>query len=265
MNDLSLLVDYKMRDFKEVITLDKNARGCWCLDPLKGCSNKLNKYNSMLGFELQGNRGCYGICYANRIASGYGYDFSKIVKRNFIDDNHFNKIAGQLKDIPFVRLGVSCDPSDNWDHTIEIIEKIRPYIKNIVVITKHLTELTDIQCEKLKGVCVNTSIAALDSQYDIDKRLFWYHKLKDYCNSVLRVCTADFNDAVLEEKQNTLLKNENVIDNILRFPESHELVQNGIINVKRYKFLDKECFASKHEENIYFGDCDNCPDMCGIK
>lgn len=253
-----------MRDFQEVITFDKNARGCWGLDPLKGCSNKQNKYTSMLGFEIQGSRGCYGICYANRIATGYGYDFGKIVKRDFIDDNHFKEIAEKLKQVPFVRLGISCDPSDNWEHTLGIVEKIKPYQKNIVIITKHWQELTEKQCEQLSGICVNTSISALDNQFDIDKRLFWYHKLKDYCNSVLRVCTADFNDVVLKEKQNELLKNEKVIDNILRFPESHELVQNGIINIKRYQFLGKECSASKHNESVYFGHCESCPEQCGI-
>jgi hypothetical protein len=253
-----------MQDFKEVITLDKNARGCWGLDPLKGCSNKLNKYQSMLGFEIHGSRGCYGVCYANRIATGYGYDFGKIVKRDFINEKHFNEIAEKIKRIPFVRLGISCDPSDNWEHTLNIVERIKPYQKNIVIITKHWQELTEKQCELLNGVCVNTSISALDNEFDIDKRLFWYHKLKDYCNSVLRVCTADFNDIVLREKQNELLKNEKVIDNILRFPESNDLVQNGIINVKKYKFLDKECFASKHNENIYFSYCDSCNEQCGI-
>ena len=253
-----------MRSYIDKISLEQNARGVFGLDPLKGCSNKTNKYNTMLGFEVNGSRGCYGICYANRIASGYGYDFGKIIKRDFIDETHFNLIAKKLKEIPFIRLGVSCDPSDDWEHTIKIVKKIKPYQKNIVIITKHWQELNEAQCRSLKGVCINTSISALDNQYDIDKRLFWYHKLKDYCNSVLRVCTADFNDIVLKEKQNELLKNENVIDNILRFPESHELVQNGVVNVKRYRFLDKECFASKHDENIYFGDCFKCPELCGI-
>lgn len=253
-----------MRSYIEKISLEQNSRGVFSLDPLKGCSNKLNKINTMLGFEVKGSRGCYGVCYANRIASSYGYDFGKAVKRDFVDKTHFKAIAKKLINIPFVRLGVSCDPSDDWGHTIKIIEQIKPYQKNIVVVTKHWQELTDNQCKQLKGVCINTSVSALDSQDDINKRMFWYNKLKKYCLSVLRVCTADFNDLFLRNKQNKLLSNENVIDNILRFPESHELVRNSVINVKKYKFLDKECFASKHDKSVYFGDCHNCPELCGI-
>ena len=36
-----------MQAFNESITLDQNSRGVWGLDPLKGCSNKLNKYTTI--------------------------------------------------------------------------------------------------------------------------------------------------------------------------------------------------------------------------
>lgn len=76
--------------------------------------------------------------------------------------------------------------------------------------------------------------------------------------------TADFNDKNLKNIQNDLLKNEKVIDNILRFPKNHYLVKKGIINVKKYKFLKTEVYASRHNDNTYFGFCDNCPEQCGI-
>jgi len=264
-----------MRKYADKITLAKNDRGVWGLDPFKGCSGglmaKYHAYDCGLNlmfknynFGLYNIKGCYGICYAAKIAKFRGYDFSKVVKRDFIDDKHLQYIGEKLKSIPFVRLGVSCDPSSEWEHTLSIVGKIKPYIKNIVLITKHWNELTKDELLKLKGLCVNTSISALDNEDDMNKRLFWYHKLKDYCKSVLRVNTADFNDLKLKEIQDRLLSNEKVIDNVLRFSRGHELVANGIINVKKYKFLDSSVMASRHSGNAYFGYCDNCPDQCGI-
>jgi hypothetical protein len=58
-----------------------------------------------------------------------------------------------------------------------------------------------------------------------------------YCNSILRVNTADFNDIKLILKQNELLNFEKVIDNILRFPKNNKLVKNGLVNVEKYNFL----------------------------
>jgi hypothetical protein len=243
-----------MKEYLNKISLSKNSRGVYDLDPFKGCSN---------GMGLN-DKGCYGICYAAKIAKFRGYDFSKTVKRDFIDDKHLQKIGKKLSKIKFIRLGVSCDPSFDWEHTINIIEKIRPFNKNIVIITKHWTNLTYKQCVRLKGVTVNTSISALDSELQLDNRMFWYNKLKEFCNSVLRVNTADFNDIKLKELQDKLLNNDKVIDNILRFSIGHDLASNSIINVKKHKFLGTEVYASKHKEDTYFGFCKDCKDQCGI-
>ena len=164
----------------------------------------------------------------------------------------------------FVRIGSSCDPSDDWDHTLYIIEKIKPYIKNIVVITKHWKEFREDQLSKLNNICINTSVSALDSEKIIERRLFWYNKLKNYCKSILRVNTADFNNSKLKNIQNYLLNNKKVIDTILRLDKNHELVKNNIVNIKKYKYMGANIFASKHNENIYFGYCDQCPEQCGI-
>ena len=243
-----------MKEYLNKISLSKNSRGVYDLDPFKGCSN---------GMALN-DKGCYGICYAAKIAKFRGYDFSKTVKRDFIDDKHLQKIGKELSKIKFVRLGVSCDPSFDWEHTINIIEKIRPFNNNIVVITKHWTNLTYKQCVRLKGVTVNTSISALDSELQLDNRMFWYNKLKEFCNSVLRVNTADFNDEILKVKQDKLLSSEKVIDNILRFPKNHILVKDGIINISKHKFLDTEVYASKYNTNTFFGYCYDCKEQCGI-
>lgn len=115
-----------MKKYLNKIELVKNFRGVYDLDPFKGCVNS----------KINNNTGCYGICYAARIAKSKGYNFGDVVKRYFIDDKHFKKIVKQLKNIPFVRLGVMCDPSFDWEHTLNIVDKIKPYQKNIVIVTR---------------------------------------------------------------------------------------------------------------------------------
>jgi len=261
-----------MQKYTNKITLTRNSRGVWDLDTLKGCSGGLNaKYISYncglfnnLDYENKRNNGCYGLCYACKIAKFRGYDFRKIERRYFVDEKHLQSIGRKLSKLDFVRIGVSCDPSDDWEHTLDIVDKIRLYIKNIVIITKHWNRLTYKQCVRLTGVCVNTSVSALDTPMEIDNRMFWYNKLKLFTKSVLRVNTACFNDSYLNELQNKLLSNDNVLDNILRFNKGHELVKNGIVKVKEYQFLNSKTLASKHDESIYFGYCDNCKERCGI-
>lgn len=236
-----------MRKYSKRISLEKNKRGVWSLDPFKGC-----------------NHNCYGICYAAKIAKFRGYDFNSVEQRDFRDRKQFLNIVNKIRNIPFIRMGVSCDPSYDWEHTLKIVEKIRPYNQNIVIITKHWNELTRQQCEKLKGICINTSISAMDSDDERVRRLYWYNELKKYCKSVLRVNTANFNDEKLKNIQNELLKNENVIDNVLRFEKKDNLVKNGIVNIKRYNFLNTKTLMSKHDDSIFTSYCRDCNDQCGI-
>src|SRR3990172_5214186 len=104
-----------MNKYLNKIELVKNKRGCWELDPFKGCSYGV----------LNNGKGCYGICYAARLAESKGYDFSKVVYRDLISEKQFREITKQLQVIPFVRLGVMCDPSYDWEHTLNIIDKIK--------------------------------------------------------------------------------------------------------------------------------------------
>lgn len=247
-----------MPEYKNTIQLVQNARGIWDLDPFKGCEDGMNNNSG----------GCWGTCYAAKIAKARGYDFGKSVYRYFESDKHLQSVCKKLIGLPFVRLGVMCDPSHDWEHTLDIVGKISPYNQNIVIITKHWKEMSQGQLEHLtlfKGLCINTSVSALDTQKQIEHRVSWYNRLKAYCNSVLRVNTADFTNSRLKELQNQLLTNTDVIDNILRFPLNHPLVKGKVINLKKYKFLNSDVYASKHDDNVYFGHCSTCPDQCGIK
>lgn len=253
-----------MRKYLKKITLEKNKRGVWCLDTFKGCFHGI----------IRNPKGCYGICYAAKIATSKGYDFGMEVKRDFENGKHFKRIANKLKNVPFVRIGGFCDPSSDWKHTLKIVNMIKPYQKNIVIITKHWNELQDYQLKDLKGLVINTSVSALDNRYELEKRLYWHKKLKKYCKSVLRVCTVNpnylqrvfsfYEKENIKELQDNLLSNENIIDTVLRFPKNHNLVVGGEITIKKYRFLNSYTFASKHNESIYFGDCGSCKEKCGI-
>lgn len=264
-----------MKTYKPVITLVRNERGCYILDTVKGCS--------VCGKEKP--LGCYDNCYAKNIASRYGFDFSQTVKREFEhntaqlyfygfeDGRHESDIIAQIKKIkmPFIRIGEMGDPSEDWNHTINVCERISFAGKPIVIITKHWKTIPDELLPKLCtfNICINTSISALDSEDEIAHRLAEYNRLKPFCKSVLRIVSCDFNMANKEGAersaiQTKLFNNEKVIDTVFRPNSSNPLVTNGIINTEKVMFLKQRMLASMHNKSAYFGRCEQCPDMCGI-
>jgi len=183
--------------------------------------------------------------------------------------------------MPFIRIGCSGDPSENWEHTINIIKQIRESsqlslfdissTKQVVIITRHWNVLTNEQLQKLSkyNICVNTSVSALDNDYLIDKSLNEYERLKPYCKSVLRVVTCDFNELnnigkVKAEIQRKILKNESVIDTVFRPSKSNKFVVDGIINVKKMGFMKSKALVSKFNKKTYLGKCNTCLEMCGL-
>lgn len=260
-----------MRLFSDTITLVKNNRGVWDLDTSKGCSCGI----------AENPNGCYGDCYAARYSHRYGYDFSKTVLRHFKSEKHKHEIINQINmiDMPFVRIGVSGDPSECWDHTLNVCDIIsgcnmvlyRTYMKVIVIITKHWHNLTEQQLRRLSklDICVNTSISALDKAHLLNNRLKQYNRLKPYCKSVLRIVSCDFNlqnetGKKLNVIQDDLFDNESTLDTVLRVDGENEYVLDEIINIEKVKFLSKSCYASVHNSNTYLGECSSCPEMCGV-
>lgn len=262
-----------MKMYKDVISLSKNERGIWDLDTIKGCKSGL----------LENKNGCYNDCYAYKTAKRYGIDFSKSIERNFIDYNHLQSIIKKIEkiDMPFIRIGCSGDPSENWEHTIKIIKQIRDNsqltlfdissTKQIVIITRHWNILTNDQLNEIKkyNICINTSVSALDSDKLINVALEQYERLKIYCKSVLRVVTADFNKSNLigkikHDKQNELLKNELVIDTVFRPSSKNQFLTSGIINAQKMSFMKSKQLISKFNKKAFVGKCKNCLDMCGL-
>ena len=263
-----------MKRYNPTISLSKNSRGCYILDTVKGCR--------VCGVK---SGGCYGECYAHKIASRYKIEFDHPVIRDFYvdtqqfmlfdleDERHMQKIINEVSnaDMPFIRIGEMGDPSEDWEHTISVCEKLYPAMKPIVIITKHWNTIPDklLPIIQSLGLCINTSISALDNQGEIEHRWNEYIRLSHYCNSVLRIVSCDFN---LENKagkrmsliQDQLFDNDRVIDTVFRPGASNPLISSGVINVEKVKFLGATMLASKKNRDAYLGRCDNCPDMCGV-
>lgn len=252
-----------MKNYSSIITLNKNSRGIYDFDTIKGCSSGMKHTKN----------GCYGECYAAKSAKIYGYNFNKSILRDFDNIKHLESILNQLenKDIEFIRMGVSGDPSENWKHTLKIIKLICYFKKPIVIITKHWNNLTLNQLNELTklNVIINTSVSALDDIKILNNRLIQYNIIKDYCKSVLRIVSCDFNTQnltglFLNDLQNKLLLNENIIDTVFRISRNNLYFKNGIINAKNNKFMNSNVLSSKRNNKIFTGFCDKCPDKCGL-
>lgn len=254
-----------MKTYSEKLSLIKNGRGVWSLDTVMGCS---------YGMSL-GKYGCYNDCYAARAAHRYGYDFSKPVNRVFLDKNHFEKIFHAINrcDMQFIRVGTSGDPSCDWRHTINILKAFRACKKEFVIITKHWETIPNDLLSDLAelDLTINTSVSALDADSDVDRCLIEYERLKNYCNSVLRVVTCDFNTYnpvgwKLATKQDKLIAiTPDYLDTVFRPSINNELVVKKVINTSEHKFIKSKVLVSKLNSSTYLNKCGTCPDMCGAK
>ena len=264
-----------MKTYKEEITLNKNERGCYILDTVKGCP----------GGSLNGGKGCYGDCYAKNIAYRYGFNFEKLITRKFekdtrqlylfdiADKKHRAKILREIEaaDLPFIRIGEMGDPSANWEHTVSVCKKISAAKKKIVIITKHWETIPDSllkEVEKL-NLCINTSVSALDNEQELEHRLAQFDRLKNVCRSVLRIVSCDFNKDHADGLDKSIIQSElfkmgPCIDTVFRPGKNNPFLTKGIIKAKKVKFLKATVLASVYNAGAYMGGCKGCPDMCGV-
>jgi len=262
-----------MKTYLPYLSLNKNDRGIWDFDTTKGCAS---------GMALD-SKGCYGDCYAARSAKIYGFNFGVSVDRNFRSESDRQKIVNQIKkiDMPFIRIGCSGDPSENWQHMIKVIGQLvnesqlslfdYRFSRQIVVITRHWNLLTDAQLHQLAGfnLVINTSVSALDDVSLINNSLIQYERLKTFCKSVLRVISCDFNTDNEDGRrklriQNQLFKNDNVIDTVFRPSKNNPFILSGLINTTKGNFMGKKTLMSKFNKKAYVGKCQNCKEMCGL-
>lgn len=251
-----------MKQYKNEISLVRNGRGVYCIDTTMGCASGLKNTSG----------GCYGDCYAATTAKRYGHDFSKTVLRNFTGEGHKREILSQITKVrmPFIRIGCSGDPSENWEHTIEVLKTLSKSNKEIVIITRHWEVLTNPQLEYLStiNVCINTSISALDKPDLLNHSLTQYNRVKPYCKSVLRIVSCDFNldndiGKELSIIQDSLFKNETTIDTVFRPSKNNKFILDGIVKTRKEVFNGKQVLASKRNKKTYMGKCGKCKEMCG--
>jgi hypothetical protein len=252
-----------MRNYNDTISLVKNGRGVYCIDTTIGCSSGISHTPG----------GCYGDCYAARIAKRYGHDFSKTVLRKFKNQQHKREIISQINNIkmPFVRIGCSGDPSENWEHCIDVLKVISRCNIEIVIITRHWQLLTDAQLQYLStlNICINTSVSALDNTDLLNTCIEQYRRIKKYCKSVLRIVSCDFNlkneiGVQLHLLQKTLFSNDSTLDTVFRPSKNNYFVKNEIINIKKQVFNGNKSLVSKFYKKTYVGKCGNCIEMCGV-
>lgn len=248
------------KPFGAGLTLAKNSRGCYILDTVKGCS----VVNTRQG-------GCYGECYAANIAKRYRLDFGSPVPRVFQGPEHRKEILRQIRraDMPFIRIGEMGDPSEDWGHTLQIVDAVRDVGKALVIITKHWKPIPEDLLPLLEGVHVNTSVSALDSPGEIAYRMGQYQRIAPFCDSVLRVVSCRFNRDNEEGRrragvQKALFQEPRAIDTVFRPSPTNRFVVDGVVLVESKQFLGTKMLASMDNPDAYFGRCETCPDMCGV-
>lgn len=253
------------KSYNRLVTCCENKKGVLDVDTVKGCSEGLKKYP---------NGGCYGECYAYKNAIRYGFDFSVSIIRKLIDKKHINRVTRSMSlyNTTWYRIGIAGDPCHDWNNTIYVIKALRYTFKTAVIVTKHWIDLTDDQLIELKNlnVIINTSTSGLDTDEEIKYRVQQIERLKEAgIKSVCRVVTCCYGNSewarMCKEKQDYLLSIKPNIDNPLRASLSNSHVINGdIIVSKNNESIGGGKFVSLHSNMIYLGQCNNCPDQCGV-
>lgn len=249
-----------------VLTAVENEKGVLDVDTVKGCT---------IGMRANPEGGgCYGECYAAKIAVRYGRDFSVSVSRKLTPEtwrdvfcivrDHYNS---------WYRIGVAGDPCHDWENTLEVCERLRETKKIPVIITKHWIVLSDNQIFRLKALLavVNTSTSGLDSDAEMKHRVRQIERLKSFgVRSVNRIITCDYGDSewalAAKAKQDYLLTLEPIVDNPLRPSKSNPRVISGDIKIANYEAsIGGGKLVSLHNPTVYLGHCRGCLDQCGIR
>lgn len=253
-----------MRPYRNVLTVDINEKGVLDVDTVKGCT---------AGMAARPGTGCYGGCYAAKIAKFRGLDFATAVTRTVHGKAHARAIERAVAAAPegFFRIGVMGDPCHAWEETVSVVEWLCDFARP-VVITKHWRTATDDQLKRLAacGTALNTSISALDTPAELKHRRAQFFRFKLFGgNSVAHVVSCDFDESTAEgarmkAKQTDLFALRPTLDNPLRVPMNHPLVVAGVIRMTVMKDLGSERPISLANTSTYVGHCAGCPDVCGI-
>ncbi len=210
-----------LKQYNPHLSASLNRKGVLDIDTVKGCE---------LGMVAHPSGGCYGLCYAQRMAKAYGYNFSKSVSRK-INGNHIDiERIVKKHHLSWFRTGNMGDPSHDWDNTIDVCEWLGSF-KTPVVISKHWVKMSNDHAISLKkcNTVVNTSVSPLDTKEEIEYRINIFKWLKEIgINSVLRIVSAMFGDTEngneLKQIQDKIFKNTPIIENPVRIPMTDKRV-----------------------------------------
>lgn len=251
------------RTYQPFLTVETNGKGVLDIDPVKGCA---------LGMLAHPGRGCYGECYAAKTAARYGIDFTTSVSRRIYTNWHLATISKLMGEsgLSWYRMGTAGDPSHDWSNTLSVMRALDPMKMSPVVVTKCWITPTDEQVERMARLraTVNISVSALDSSEELAHRMLQRERFIDAgIRAVMRVVTCSFTDSRMSSRQNELLALNPVIDNPLRACKSSALVTNGTIELtsRPSSIGGGGRFVSLHSQSVYLGECEECPDQCGIE
>ena len=234
------------------------------VDTVKGCAE---------GMRSHPYGGCYGDCYACRVARYRGFDFAVNVNRGFSDREHLatvrNILAAHVR--PWYRVGVFGDPSADWKHTVSTLWYLRDGGRTPVVVTKHWHALDDAQITTLGSLnaVVHTSVSGMDSDAELKHRTAQHERLKTAGLRVnYRVVTCDYGDSewasACAARQECLLACEGVIETPFRPSKTNAHVVNGDILTVHRKDSIGGTTVSLRSPDSHLGSCDDCPDHCGV-
>lgn len=254
----------KLKRYSDLLTADVNEKGVLDVDTVKGCS---------AGMGARHGTGCYGGCYAASIARFRGMNFARSVSRTVQSAGQARKIERAVRNAPegFFRIGTMGDPCHDWEHTVRVIEWLAPLAVPVIV-TKHWYVATDDHVARMIacGTVLNTSVSALDTPEELAHREV---EIARYASaggvSVARIVSCDFNaehpeGREMADVQRRLFTLDPIIDNPLRVPSTHELVQRGVVRVRRVFDINTERSMSLWNPNTYVGKCGDCPEKCGL-
>lgn len=259
--DSDLFESYPRNIYRPFLSVVENRKGVLDCDTVKGCSHGTSTYP---------DGGCYGECYAYKNAKRYGMNFTVSVVRRIKDAK---KLFLYIKNhhSTWYRIGVSGDPSLNWEHTVSVCEVFRKTGKTPVIITKHWNILSDdhlLRLKKLKAI-INTSTSGLDSEIEITHRIGQFNRVSAFgLRSICRIVTCRYGNTTFgkecNDKQMFLLSLGNKIDNPLRAGKNNKHVLSGdIVLTRRKDSIGGGKFVSLHRNDVYLGKCEYCPDQCG--
>jgi hypothetical protein len=115
-----------VKQFLPVISANINRKGVLDVDTVKGCERGMASYE----------RGCYGLCYAAKMATLYGFDFARAVSRRIVEPEQVELFPGvygpravarivKNHRAAHFRIGTMGDPSHDWELTADVVAWLR--------------------------------------------------------------------------------------------------------------------------------------------